>query len=87
MNTAQKLEVLRDVSENAEQFDRVLDKLLEAALSQHRLQLGRYDHDLAVFEQKFGLDSATFYQQFEAGDLGDSMDFLNGQACMNCGKQ
>jgi hypothetical protein len=76
VNTAQKLEVLRDVAGSTDQFDRVLDKLLAAALSQHRLQLTRYDHDLYEFEQKFGIDSDTFYQQFEAGKLGDAMDFF-----------
>ncbi|MEA3308079.1 MAG: hypothetical protein U9Q70_01025 [Chloroflexota bacterium] len=32
------------------------------------------------------MKSATFYQRFEAGELGDAMDFLSGRVCMNCGE-
>jgi hypothetical protein len=76
MSIAQKLEVLQAVAGNTYQLDLVLNKLLQAALSQYRLQLERYNRDLQEFEQKFGKNSETFYQQFEAGELGDSMDFF-----------
>ncbi len=32
--------------------------------------------DLREFEQKYGMESETFYSKFEAGHLGDSEDFL-----------
>ena len=36
----------------------------------------RYEHDLYAFETQYDMDSATFYQRFEAGELGDAMDFF-----------
>jgi len=39
-------------------------------------RLARYEADLKNFEARYGMTSATFYQQFEEGKLGDSMDFF-----------
>ncbi len=39
-------------------------------------RLQRYTTELQQFEQRFGMDSATFYQRFQAGKLGDGMDFF-----------
>lgn len=76
MDTLQKLEVLKKVYANEEALDLVVDKLLEAALNQHRLRLERYSRDLREFEERYRMDSAAFYSRFEAGDLGDAMDFF-----------
>ncbi len=32
--------------------------------------------DLAGFEEIYGIDSATFYRQYEDGKLGDAVDFV-----------
>jgi hypothetical protein len=32
--------------------------------------------DLAQFEEKYRLDSAEFYKQFERGELGDGEDYI-----------
>ena len=45
-------------------------------LNQHRLRLERYDRDLRDFEERYNMDSATFYSRFEAGSLGDAMDLF-----------
>ena len=45
-------------------------------LGQHRRRLVRYEHDLRAFEKQYGMDSATFYRRFEAGELGDALDFF-----------
>jgi hypothetical protein len=34
------------------------------------------DRELNVFEQKHGMSSVEFLQRFEAGELGDAMDFM-----------
>ena len=41
-----------------------------------RRRLERYEHDLGEFENRYGMDSATFHERFEAGELGDAMDFF-----------
>jgi hypothetical protein len=76
MDTSHKLEVLKDTCSNEVELDQVLVKLLEMTLNQHRRRLERYEQDLREFENKYGMDSADFYQRFEAGQLGDAMDFF-----------
>ncbi len=76
MATLHKLEVLRDAYPNEAELDRVLGKLLEVALNQYRLRLERYERDLRQFEKCYSMESATFHQSFEAGELGDAMDFF-----------
>ena len=41
-----------------------------------REQVVRYDRHLGAFERRFELDSPTFYACFEAGELGDDMDYF-----------
>jgi len=76
MDAFGKLEVLKDVYPDEAELDRVIGKVLEIALSQHRLRLERYERDLREFERRYGMESETFYRRFEAGELGDAMDFF-----------
>jgi len=76
MDAFGKLEVLKDVYPDEAELDRVIGKVLEIALSQHRLRLERYERDLREFERRYGIESETFYRRFEAGKLGDAMDFF-----------
>ncbi len=71
-----KLELLRDTFSDEAELDRVLDKLLDNALSQYRLRKARYEQDLRKFELRYGMESAVACQRFEAGELGDAMDFF-----------
>src|SRR5205823_14300597 len=75
MNTAQKLDLLKETCANDTELDQVIEKLLDLTLGQQRRKLARYEQDLHNFEVRYGMDSATFYQRFEAGELGDAMDF------------
>ncbi len=72
MDIQQKLEVLKEACSDDAELDRVLEKLLDITLSQQRRRLERYEFDLRQFENRYGMDSATFYQRFEAGELGDA---------------
>ncbi len=71
-----KFEVLRDSYPDEAEFEMVLDKLVDSALSNLRLRLGRYERDLREFEQRYSMESSVFYQRFEDGELGDAMDFF-----------
>lgn len=75
MDTVQKLEMLKEVYADEAELDQVLEKLLSVVLDQQRHRLKRYEADLHEFETRYGMDSATFYRRFEAGGLGDAMDF------------
>jgi hypothetical protein len=76
MDTLYKLAVLKDTYSSEAELDLILGKLLDVALSQYRLRLERYEQDLREFEERYGMESATFYRRFEAGELGDAMDFF-----------
>jgi len=76
MDTLQKLEALKDTCSDEAELDLILGKLLNVSLSRHRLRLKRYERDLREFEERHGMESATFYRRFEAGELGDAMDFF-----------
>lgn len=76
MEALHKLDVLKDTFPDKIQLDLVLGKLLEIALSDYRRRLERYEQDLHQFEQRYGMESPVFYQRFEAGELGDTMDFF-----------
>ena len=54
----------------------ILGKLLDVTLHQYRARLERYDQDLRAFEVRYDMDSKTFFQEFESGNLGDAMDFF-----------
>ena len=76
MDTVHKLDILREVYSEEAELDQILKKLLDVALSRHRDRWKRYEHELRQFEERYGMDSETFYQRFEAGELGDDMDFF-----------
>lgn len=76
MVLADKFELLRDSYAEDDALDPILDKLLDAALSQQRSRLKRYEHDLQTFEARYGMSSSLFYERFEGGELGDAMDFF-----------
>ena len=76
MDTLYRLEAIKDAYPDAVELDRVLVKLLDIALGQHRLRLERYQRDLSDFEKRYGMESSTFYRRFEAGELGDAADLF-----------
>ena len=71
-----KIEVFKDACSNDAEIDQALGKLFDIALSRHRRRLDRYDHDMGEFENRYGMASGRFYERFEAGKLGDAMDFF-----------
>ncbi|HEY9849210.1 MAG TPA: hypothetical protein V6D28_07110 [Leptolyngbyaceae cyanobacterium] len=80
MDTLRKLEILKDTYFDKVQLNQIVDKLLDIALSQHRQKLEKYEHDMNEFEQRYGIESAIFYQRFQAGQLGDDIDFFEWSA-------
>ena len=76
MNTLEKLELLMENCSDRSELDRILGQLLSVILTHHRQKLATYDLDIKKFEQTYKIDSNEFQQQFEAGILGDEMDFF-----------
>ncbi|MBI3949558.1 MAG: hypothetical protein HY314_03785 [Acidobacteria bacterium] len=76
MSASRKLEILKETYSDDPELDQVLGKLLDITIGQHRHRLERYERDLREFENRYSMDSATFYRRFEAGELGDAIDFF-----------
>lgn len=77
MNAIQaKIDLLHSVALDEASLDRMLDKLLHVVHGQHREKLDHLDHLLCQFEARYQMGSEEFQRQFEAGQLGDDMDFF-----------
>lgn len=77
MNAIQeKIDLLHAVALDEVSLDRMLEKLLHVVHGQHREKLDHLDHLLSQFEEKYHMDSLDFQRQFEAGQMGDAMDFF-----------
>jgi hypothetical protein len=63
-----KLKVLRDTYSDTVELERILSKLLDVILSQHRLRLERYEHDLRDFERRYGME--TLLREEAQEDVG-----------------
>ena len=74
--TQMKLTVLQEVAEDNATLDRMLDKLLHVIQEQYQQRLAHYAAALNAFEQRYQMSSLVFHGQFEAGALGDDMDFF-----------
>lgn len=46
----------------------------------HYGDLEKYQHDLHEFEQRYNMESAIFYQRFQAGELGDDIELFQWSA-------
>ncbi|MBN2566109.1 MAG: hypothetical protein JXB46_10405 [Candidatus Eisenbacteria bacterium] len=57
-------------------MDRTLDKLLTHEAEQCRKQLIELQTDLSELESRYSLSSDEFYQQFQAGQTDDRMDYV-----------
>jgi len=53
--------ILREAGENVSP----LDDLIELT------------RDLVLLEKEYGMDSAQFYEQFQRGEMGDSLDYID----------
>lgn len=60
----------------SELIERALDKLLEQEEARAKRAVNELEQRLHVFEQQYQLTTEEFYRQYEAGQLGDSLDFM-----------
>jgi len=55
---------------------RTLDKLFGVERAESLRQLEQIQKDLQAMEDKYGMDSETFYRKYQAGETDDRMDFV-----------
>ena len=79
ISTAERLHALAELykqGQASELMDRTLDKLLHHEAEQSQALLNQLEADLAEFEGRYNLSSPEFYRQFQAGQMGDDMDYV-----------
>jgi len=76
MTVSEKLNLLQQMITEDDTLNQTLDKLLDITLAQYREKLAKYDAALRTFESQYNMRSDEFYAKFEAGALGDAMDFF-----------
>jgi hypothetical protein len=64
-------QIILSLSEEEQQL--LESKVQKSAISQ---QVTDLEHRLKSFEEKYQMPSEHFYQRFQAGEIGDSMDFF-----------
>ena len=77
--TAERLHALAELYKQGQVSDlmnRTLEKLLHHEAEQSQVLLSQLEADLAEFEQQYHLSSTAFYRQFQAGQMGDEMDYV-----------
>jgi stress response protein YsnF len=77
--TAERLHALAELYQQGQVSDlmeRTLEKLLRHEAAQCHTLLRQLEADLAAFEQQYHLSSTEFYRQFQAGQTGDEMDYV-----------
>ena len=77
--TAARLRALAELYEQGQVSTltkRTLEKLLRHEADACQAQLRQLQADLAEFEQKYQRSSTEFYEQFQAGHMGDAMDYV-----------
>ena len=74
MDRTAQIEVLDETYRD--ELDQVFENLLQFKLEDYRRSLSEYDEILQQFEEQYEMDSAYANEEFEAGRLGDAMDFF-----------
>jgi hypothetical protein len=64
-------QIILSLSDEERKF---LERRIHEASISH--QLADLEHRLRRFEEKYHMPSETFHQRFQAGELGDAIDFF-----------
>jgi len=76
MTVSEKLNLLQQMITEDDVLNQTLDKLLDITVAQYREKMAKYDAAVRAFETRYNMQSDEFYAKFEAGELGDAMDFF-----------
>jgi hypothetical protein len=67
---------LYEQGQSSDVVDLALEKLFAYELDLCKRQLARLENDLAEFERQYAVSSAEFYSEYQAGERGDAMDYV-----------
>jgi hypothetical protein len=80
LDQLQVLNALYQRGYHSDLMERSLAKIIELEHGQALQQASDLQAKLQVYEIKYQMPSDTFYQQFNAGELGDGIDFFEWSA-------
>jgi hypothetical protein len=63
-----------------EEVKKVIDESIAARLEYVQRRLAAYQTSCAAFEQRYGMSTQEFFEQFEAGTLGDQPQWFDWYA-------
>lgn len=72
----QRLIRLYETGQNSDLMDRVIDKVFAQEEADTQAAIERLDADIQNYEKQYGMASEEFDGQFQAGKLGDRMDYI-----------
>ena len=83
MSTLEKLQRLEAfcASGHTDAFlDKALDKLIASQVANQQSEINVIRQDLRPFEKKYALDSQTFFEKYQSGQMSDDADFMEWNA-------
>ena len=70
------LEKYVEKNKNDRIVEGTINKIIHFKIDKYKKELKTLENDLKVFEKKYKMDTNQFFKDFEAGKLGDSIDFV-----------
>lgn len=61
-------------------LDRAINKVITHEISKNQKDIKVLKKDLSELEEKFNMDSDTFFKKWESGMIGDNTDFFEWSA-------
>lgn len=53
-----------------------INKIIHFKIDKYKKELKTLEDDLEVFEKKYKMETKKFFEDFEKGELGDNIDFV-----------
>ena len=77
LNKIKRLEKFIAYNDTGDQvLDTSINKILHREINKLQTQIERFNYQINQFKEKYNLDSIIFEKEFEKGELGDNIDFI-----------
>lgn len=70
------LERYVEKNKNDKIVEGTISKIIHFKIDKYKKELKALENDLKVFEKKYRMETKKFFKDFEAGELGDDIDFV-----------
>lgn len=57
-------------------LDLTLDKILEREINKLEMKIADFSNQIRQWEETYQINSTSFIEKFESGQMGDNMDFV-----------